>query len=101
MMPSPRLWPDPFSPDAPPALAWSAWLAFAALVMAVGLLELALALPGRVAHRARWIVGGMLVDVGARVLPDLPPDPERHDRIAAGVAARIEAGRGHNEGRRG
>lgn len=40
-MPTPRAWRfDPFAPATPPALAWPVWLAFFALVMAVGLVEL-------------------------------------------------------------
>lgn len=39
-MPTPRAWPDPLAPDAAAVIAWPAWLAVAALVMAVGLVEL-------------------------------------------------------------
>lgn len=51
-MPSPRLHRfDPFSPDAPTPVAWLAWGAFFALTMAVGLVDWALAIPGRVRQR--------------------------------------------------
>lgn len=44
--------PDPFAPTTPPAvIAWPAWLAFAALVMAVGLVELGI---DAVCAERRW-----------------------------------------------
>lgn len=71
-MPTHRAWQfDPFAPTAPALLAWPAWLAFAALVLAVGLVELALDIPARIVTRARWTVGGLLCDAGCKALPPM------------------------------
>ena len=78
-MPTPRLWHfDPFAPDSPPALSWPAWLAFAVLVMAVGLVEIV----ARTVHGA-WLAARTrtsvaLIEAGMRVGP--PPPMREHVR---------------------
>lgn len=89
-MPTPRAWPDPFAPTVSPALAWPAWLAVAALVMAVGLVEFVTGAIGRIVTRARWIIGGMLCDACGAVLP--PMITPR--RLASGPPTGVRDARG-------
>lgn len=66
-MPTPRAWPDPFAPTTPPAIAWPAWLAVAALVMAVGLVELVARCVRGAWLAARTRASVALIEAGMRV----------------------------------
>lgn len=93
---------DPFAPTSPAVIAWPVWLAFAALVMAVGLVELGVDSARRLVTRARWIVGGALCDACGAVLPPMPtpqrlassPPVGARDACGAGVAPESLSGDG-------
>lgn len=72
-MPTPRAWPNPFAPTTPAAIAWPAWLAFAAIVMAVGLVEIVARSVRGAWLAARGRIGAALTDLLESIIPDVEP----------------------------
>lgn len=71
-MPTPRAWPDPYSPTTPAVIAWPAWLAFVALYMAVGLAQLVARSVRGAWLAARTRASVALIEAGMRVGPPPP-----------------------------